>query len=173
MAYTTINKHTEFFNTKLFTGTSDATTSVTGVGFQPGFTWIKNRDVGDDHMLFDSVRGVTKRLFSNSTGAEGTDAETLTSFDSDGFTTGNNRATGGDSGNNMVSWNWKGSGSSAVTNSNGSYTSSVIANDTAGFSIVKYTGGSGAGTVGHYGIFSGKAWREDIRPEFLNFINKF
>ena len=27
--------------------------------------------------------------------------------------------------------------------------------------------------AGHYGIFSGKAWREDIRPEFINFINKF
>jgi len=149
MAYTTINKSTDNFNTKLWTGTSDATTSVTGVGFQPDFTWIKNRDVADDHMLFDAVRGVTKRLFSNSSGAEGTDAQTLTSFDSDGFTTGNSRATGGDAGNDMVSWNWKANGAGS-SNTDGSITSTVSANTTAGFSIVSYTGtGSQPATVGH------------------------
>ena len=87
-------------------------------------------------MLFDAVRGVTKRLFSNSTAAEGTDAQTLTLFDSDGFTTGNNRATGGDSGNKMVAWNWKANGAGS-SNSDGSITSTVSANTTAGFSIVK------------------------------------
>ncbi len=149
MAYTTINKSTNNFNTKIWTGTSDSTTAVTGIGFEPNWVWIKNRDVADDFMVFDSVRAATKRLFSNSHGAEGTDAQTLTSFDSDGFTTGNNRATGGDSGNKMVAWNWK-AGSSASSNSNGSITSSVSVNTTAGFSIVSYTGnGSQPSTVGH------------------------
>ena len=77
MAYTTINKSTDYFNTKLWTGTSDSTTSVTGVGFQPDWTWIKNRSVADDHMLFDAVRGVTKRLFSNADTAEGTQEQVL------------------------------------------------------------------------------------------------
>jgi len=149
MAYTTINKSTDHFNTKLWTGTSDSTTSVTGVGFQPDWTWIKNRSVGDDHMLFDAVRGVTKRLFSNSNGLEGTDAQTLTSFDSDGFTTGNSRATGGDAGNGMVSWNWKANGAGSA-NTDGDINSTVSANTTAGFSIVKYTGnGSNDQRVGH------------------------
>ena len=148
MAYTTVNKHTDYFNTKTWTGTSDATTSVTGVGFQPDWVWVKNRDVADDHMLFDAVRGVTKRLFSNSSGAEGTDAQTLTSFDSDGFTTGNSRATGGDAGNGMVSWNWKANGAGS-SNTDGSITSTVSANTTAGFSIVKYTGNGSDQTVGH------------------------
>lgn len=148
MAYTTINKSTDYFNTVTWTGTSDATTSVTGVGFQPDWVWVKNRDVADDHMLFDAVRGVTKRLFSNSTGAEGTDAQTLTSFDSDGFTTGNSRATGGDAGNGMVAWNWKANGAGS-SNSDGSITSTVSANTTAGFSIVKYTGTGSNATIGH------------------------
>ena len=149
MAYTTVNKHTDYFNTKTWTGTSDATTSVTGVGFQPDWVWVKNRDVADDHMLFDAVRGVTKRLFSNSTGAEGTDTETLTSFDSDGFTTGNSRATGGDAGNDMVSWNWKANGAGSA-NTDGSISSTVSVNTTAGFSIVSYTGTATSGvTIGH------------------------
>mgnify|MGYP004452100145 CR=1 FL=1 len=153
MAYSSITKPTDYFNTNLWTGTGDSTTAVTGVGFQPDWVWVKNRDVGDDHMLFDAVRGVTKRLFSNSTGAEGTDAQTLTSFDSDGFTTGNNRATGGDSGNKMVAWNWLAANGTA-SNSNGSITSTVSANTTAGFSIVSWTGTgdgtpSSSGTLGH------------------------
>jgi hypothetical protein len=149
MAYTTIDKPDDYFNTVLWTGTGDPTTSVTGVNFQPDFVWIKNRNVADDHMLFDAVRGVTKRLFSNSTAAEGTDVQTLTSFDSDGFTTGNNRATGGDAGNGMVSWNWLGS-NGTVTNTDGSISSTVSANTTSGFSIVSYTGtGAVPVTVGH------------------------
>ena len=149
MAYSSITKPTDYFNTNLWTGTGDSTTAVTGVGFQPDFVWVKNRDVGDDHMLFDAVRGVTKRLFSNSTAAEGTDAQTLTSFDSDGFTTGNNRATGGDSGNKMVAWNWKANGAGS-SNSDGSITSTVSANTTAGFSIVKVAkSNTNVATIGH------------------------
>jgi hypothetical protein len=148
MAYTDIDKSDDYFNPVTWTGTGDPTTSVTGVNFQPDFVWIKNRSVADDHMLFDAVRGVTKRLFSNSTAAEGTDVQTLTSFDSDGFTTGNNRATGGDAGNGMVSWNWLGS-NGTVANTDGSISSTVSANTTSGFSIVSYTGTGANATVGH------------------------
>ena len=147
MSYTNgLDKPTDYFNTVTWTGTDDATTAVTGVGFQPDWVWVKNRNVADDHMLFDAVRGVTKRLFSNSTAAEGTDAETLTSFDSDGFSTGNNRATGGSAGNGMVAWNWL-AGGTASSNTDGSITSTVSANTTSGFSICAFNGNSG--TVGH------------------------
>ena len=70
MAYTTINKHTDHFNTKLYTG-NGSTNAITGVGFQPDWTWIKNRTTaGEGHHLYDAVRGVTKRLRSDTTAAE-------------------------------------------------------------------------------------------------------
>jgi hypothetical protein len=60
MAYTTINKPSEYFNTKLYTGTGSSN-SVTGVGFQPDFTWIKVRSEANNHELYDAVRGATKK----------------------------------------------------------------------------------------------------------------
>jgi len=147
MAYTSINKPSDYFNVVTWTGTSDSTTAVTGVGHQPDWVWIKNRGVADDHMVYDAIRGGTKRIFTNSNGAEGTESQGIQSFDSDGFTTGTHRATGGDSGNTMVSWNWKGANGTA-SNGDGSTTSTVSANTAAGFSIVSYTG-AGATTYGH------------------------
>ena len=131
----------------LYTGTSPTAKSVTGVGFQPDFTWIKSRVTGYGHALFDSVRGATKRLQSNTTGAEGTSATYLTSFDSDGFTVAD------DYGQNApaepyVSWNWN-AGGSTVTNTDGSISAQVRANPTAGFSVVTYTGTGANATVGH------------------------
>ena len=76
MSYTNgLDKPSDYFNTVTWTGTGDPTTSVTGVNFQPDFVWIKNRNVADDHTLHDAIRGSTKTLFSNSTGAEGTNAD--------------------------------------------------------------------------------------------------
>ena len=105
MAYTTINKPTDYFNTKLYAGTGSSN-SVTGVGHQPDFTWIKSRDNGsnNNHMLFDAVRGATKYVKSDQSSVENTLAETLKSFDSDGFTVG----TQGDVNTNNInftSWN--------------------------------------------------------------------
>ena len=113
--------------------------------------WCKVRSKANRHALFDSVRGVTKRNHSNLTDAEVTDADTLTSFNSNGFTIG---ADAGDSGSNanghtFVAWNWEGGGT-ASSNSDGDITSQVSANTSAGFSIVKYSGsGNVSDTVGH------------------------
>ena len=84
MAYTTINKSTDHFNTKLYTGTGSAA-SITGVGFQPDWVWAKDRSSANSHQLSDAVRGVTKTIFTDADAAEVTDAQRLTSFDSDGF----------------------------------------------------------------------------------------
>ena len=146
MAYTTINKSTEHFNTKLYTGTGSAQ-SITGVGHQPDLTWIKSRSNTAFHLLTDAVRGVTKQLYSNAASAENTDSSHITAFNTDGFSVG----SAGDvntSGNAFASWNWKGNGTGS-SNSDGSLTSTVSANQTAGFSIVTYTGSSSASTVGH------------------------
>ena len=87
MAYSPITKASDFFNTKLWTGTG-AENAITGVGFQPDWVWIKNRAAAENHKLYDAVRGATKNIYSNLTNAEGTDAQSLKSFDSDGFTLG-------------------------------------------------------------------------------------
>jgi len=137
----------DYFNTVLYTGNS-STQSITGVGFQPDFVWLKARSSsGYDHVLQDSVRGSTKQIYSNSTSAEVDDTDAVTSFDSSGFTTGADVTTN-NSGVNYASWNWK-AGGTAVSNTDGSITSSVSANTDAGFSIVSYTGNGTNSTVGH------------------------
>src|SRR6056300_412825 len=147
MAYTTINNSTDYFNTKLYTGNGKAK-SITGVGFQPDWVWIKDRDNVNSHRLFDGVRGIHKKLFSNSTSAEVTDVNSLTSFTADGFDSGSDSGMNG-SGVNFVSWNWLASNTTA-SNTDGSITSTVSANTTSGFSIVSYTGnGTGNSTIGH------------------------
>ena len=147
MAYTTINKSTDYFNTKLYTGTG-AELAVSSVGFQPDWVWLKDKGAVASHILTDAVRGATKVLKSNTTGAESTNAQALKSFDSDGFTLG----TTGDintNTNSYISWNWKAGNSSGSSNTDGSITSTVSANTTSGFSIVKWTGSGANATIGH------------------------
>ena len=89
MAYTAIDNPGLFFNTKIYTGNGSAGHSITGVGFQPDWVWIKTRSDVNNHTIFDVVRGVTKRIRSNQANAENTSSG-VTSFDSDGFTVGCN-----------------------------------------------------------------------------------
>ena len=147
MAYTTINKSTDYFNTLLYTGNGSYGHSITGVGFQPDFIWIKNRSTTHSHRLTDAVRGTDKSVSSDSSGAELSSVNLVGSFDSDGFTVDDDGALNGN-GNNIVSWNWKANGAGS-TNSDGATSSTVSANTTAGFSIVKYTGTGSQTTVGH------------------------
>ena len=131
---------TDYFNTVLYAG-NGSTQSITGVGFEPSWTWIKNRTAGNSHALTDSVRGVTKELRANSTADESTNANGLTAFASDGFSIGND---GGYNTNeeNFVSWNWK--AGTSFSNSGGSNDATIAStgsvNVEAGFSIVSYTG---------------------------------
>jgi|5_EtaG_2_1085323.scaffolds.fasta_scaffold49150_2 hypothetical protein len=114
MAYTTIDKPTDYFNTKLYTGTG-ATQSITGVGFQPDWVWLKNRTGAYDHKLFDVIRPSNKFLSSNLTNAEATTSN-FSSIDSDGFTVTNNDGAYNLSGNNYASWNWLAGGTApAIT----------------------------------------------------------
>ena len=146
-----INKPTDYFNTKLYTGTG-ATHNVTGVGFQPDWVLINNRTGTYATTIFDAVRGATKFLEPAGGAAEQTYADTLTSFDSDGFTLGADTSSfcnRGSAPNSYVAWNWLGANGTA-SNTDGSITSTVSANTTSGFSIVSYTGNGTAGaTVGH------------------------
>ena len=109
MAYTTINKSTDYFNTKLYSG-NGGTQSITGVGHQPDFVWIKERSSTSDHSLFDAIRGTTKIIKSSTTDAEITRATSLTAFGTDGFTLGDNAGVNENS-QTYASWNWKANGS--------------------------------------------------------------
>jgi hypothetical protein len=146
MAYTTINKSSEYFNTKLYTGTG-ATQAITGVGFQPDMVWSKNRNQTYTHQINDAVRGVNKQIATNLTNAQETNTGELTAFDSDGFTVGSGGTLNGN-GDGIVSWNWLANGA-GVSNTDGDITSTVSASTTSGFSIVKWTGTGSDGTIGH------------------------
>jgi hypothetical protein len=144
-----IDKPSDHFNTVLYTG-NGTSQSITGIEFAPKFTWIKDRtSAGTAHILFDIIRGATYRLNSNTTNSEFSIVQSLTAFNSDGFSVGS-YSEANTSGNSFVSWNWRGSDSSAVSNTSGSITSTVSANTTSGFSIVSWTAdGGNATTVGH------------------------
>jgi hypothetical protein len=159
----TIVKGNTVMDATLYTGTG-ATLSVTNAAsFKPDLVWLKSRSAATDHKLTDSVRGVTKALISDTTGAETTDTNGLTTFGSGGFTLGtdtvynNNAAT-------YVGWQWQAGQGSTSSNTNGSITSTVSVNASAGFSVATYTGSGANATVGHglgvapgFGIFKNRS----------------
>ncbi len=109
MAYTTIDNSADYFNTKLYTG-NGSTQSITGVGFQPDWVWIKVRSQTHNHYLYDAVRGAQEKLSSNTDGAEIDMGSTgLTAFNSDGFSIGNDTDENA-SGQTYASWNWQAGG---------------------------------------------------------------
>jgi len=162
----------EYFDTALYTGTGSEL-SVSDLSFQPDFTWIKTRELAYNNRVFDVVRGVTKELYTNANNTEVTDAQSLKSFDSNGFTLGTSSGVNPSSDSNMVSWNWKAGGAPTVDNSagagatptagsvkiNGSNLGSALAgsraatrlsaNTTAGFSIVEFVGDTTVQTIAH------------------------
>ena len=160
MAYTTIDKSTDHFTTTLWTGDSTTPKTFTTGTFKPDWLWGKNRSQAYAHQLYDTTRGAgnDKEIVSNSNGAEGaSNPETygyVSAFTSTGFTATRGTDSAGDdywneSPDNYVAWSWKANGGTTSSNSDGSITSTVQANTTAGFSIVKYTGTGSNATVGH------------------------
>lgn len=146
----TITNGAGYMAATTYTGTGASLTVANTVGsasFQPDFVWVKGRSGATDHALYDSVRGTTKDLVSNSTAAETTQTTGLTAFGSTGFTVGA-LAKMNTSAATYVGWQWKGSGTT-VSNTTGSITSTVCVNPTAGFSVVTYTGTGANATVGH------------------------
>jgi hypothetical protein len=135
--YAIPNGSTAFAATTYTGANPNAATSITGVGFQPDFTWIKSRVTGYGQALFDSVRGATRRLQTDTSSAEATSSTYLTSFNSNGFSLGVDYGQNAPS-EPYISWNWKANGG-AVTNTAGSITSQVSANTAAGFSVVTGT----------------------------------
>ena len=124
----------------------------------PDFVWIKNRDATDDHQLYDTTRGVQKDLNFDGAAAEGTTADGLQKFLKGGFQIEDDVSVN-TSGESYVSWNWvcNGGTTSANTSATPTIASNFQVNNTAGFSIVTYTGTGSAGTVQH-GLSSAPEW---------------
>ena len=137
------------FETVLYTGNGG--TQNISTSFAPDFVWLKHRNnpTAHQHNLFDTIRGVTESIHSNSDQAEETVSGGLTAFNSNGFSIGSDNAVNQNS-YNYVSWNWKAGGLPTI-NTDGSIASIVSANVAAGFSIVKYNVGtqSNSQTIGH------------------------
>jgi hypothetical protein len=148
MAYSSIIKPSDYFNTVLYTGNGGSSRGITGVGFQPDWLWLKARSKANSHILIDVVRGAN-RVRSDSTAAEASVSGEFISFDTDGFTVTENASN--EMNNNSTTyaaWNWLGANGSA-SNSDGGTSSTVSVNTTAGLSIVGWAGAGSATTVGH------------------------
>jgi hypothetical protein len=153
-----ITNPSEHFNVVTWSGNGASPRQITGVGHQPDFVWIKSRSNSEEHYLADSIRGAYAFLSSNSTGTQNstTTYDPMSSFDSDGFTVrytttgGNTQNMTNTSGYSYVAWCWNAGDGSPVSNTNGTVTSTVKANQEAGFSIVTWNGNSTNNTrVGH------------------------
>jgi hypothetical protein len=151
MAYTTVNDPSAHFQALTYSGNGNDDRDITYTGnsnLQPDWLWFKRTDNTANHILFDSTRGVTSRIHSNNSNAAAVEANFLQAFNSDGFQVGTDADINGNGGT-FVSWGWKANGGTTSSNSDGSITSTVQANATAGFSIVTWTGTGSNGTVGH------------------------
>ena len=147
MAYSTITKPSDYFNTLTWTGDGNSSRNITGVGFQPDWVWGKCRNTSVSHALYDAVRGGSKLLNSNNGNAEGTNAA-LSAFISDGFTVNSDSYLNGNS-NTYVAWNWKAGGAGSANTDGTINTTKTSANTTSGFSIIQYAGTGSSGTIGH------------------------
>ena len=145
----TIVKGNTVMDATLYTGNGSTQSITNTAGFKPDLVWVKSRSAATDHKLTDSVRGVQKALISDTTGAETTDTNGLTAFNSNGWSLGtdtnynNNTAT-------YVGWQWQAGQGSTSSNTSGSVTSTVSVNATAGFSVSTFTSpSSGTASFGH------------------------
>ena len=162
MAYSDIKDPSAHFQATTYAGDSNNSTVITNDGnsdLQADLIWLKNRTLGGDgsssHMLFDSSRGIKSTtgadspyLHSDSTAAEDTNVKGLQAVSSNGFTPGYMSRTNKTS-SNFVAWQWKATGGTTASNTSGTITSTVQANQDAGFSIITYTGTGANATVGH------------------------
>jgi len=150
---TLVTKSNTVMDVALYTGNGAANT-ITGLAFSPDLVWMKVRSTAYNHTLIDSVRGATKTLSSSMTVQEYTEPTGPTAFTADGWSMSGDVTYVGSvnaSGQTYVGWAWD-AGTSTVSNTQGSITSQVRANATAGFSVVAFNSGSGAPTaytVGH------------------------
>ena len=149
----------EGFNAVTYTGTG-ANNSISGIGFDPALVWIKSRSNTYDNQFYDTVRGPTKRIFSNKTDAELTGSDLVQSFDADGFTIGTNVGLN-NSGSTYVGWCWEADtafSNDASATGVGNIDSSGKTNTAKGFSIIKWTYSTSADNLIAHGLGAVPTW---------------
>jgi len=161
MAYTTIDDPSAYFHTQLYTGTGSELSVTNGANagdFKPDWIWIKQRNAATDHGMFDSSRGVTKNLKTNTADAQSTEVQSVKTFNTDGFTLGTSGDYNGSS-DTHVAWQWKANGATktSFSESGNNPAGTHQANTTAGFSIVTHVGTGAVGTIAH-GLSSAPEW---------------
>ena len=144
----------EYFHTQLYTGTGSSGLAITNDAsagdFKPDILWLSPRSNGDNKVFFDSVRGTTQRVKSNTSDAEDTDGTAQLTFETDGFDLDTTDVNFNGSGRTYVAWQWKTTGGTSSSNTDGDITSTVSANATSGVSVLTYTGnGSDNQEIGH------------------------
>jgi len=157
MAYTDIDKPSDYFETKLYTGNSTGSTqqAITGLDFSPNMVWIKPRSDAEKHSIADTVRGATKTIHPHLADAEETSAGHMVSFDANGYTVGVDNYSWNKNGSTYASWNWK-AGTSFTNDASatgiGSIDSTGSVNTDAGFSICSFTGNGTSGASVKHGL---------------------
>ena len=143
MAYTTIDNPELYFQCKTYTGNGnddrDIVFDVTDTTMQPNFLWSARRDSGDNLSIYDSVRGDGKELRTAETGAEYDRSDNIQALNSNGFQVGTDSQVNANTGT-YVSWAWKAGTTSGIAGSADITPNAYSFNQTAGFSIIKYTG---------------------------------
>ena len=145
-----IDKPSDYFNTVLYSGTGSEQT-VSGVDFQPDWTWLKSRSNTQPHVVSDSVRGATKQLYTSDTQAETSYSQYVKSFNSDGFVLGTDSQIN-QSSQTFVSWNWKAGTTSGISGSANITPNAYSFNQDSGFSVVTYNGTDVAGNTVLHGL---------------------
>jgi len=157
----------EQFNTVLYTGNATNGHGITGLGLQPDMVWFQRRSVSGAYGegIIDSNRGASVGLYPNRTEQEANFSSDFVSFDSDGFTlNAGSSANINNNGQTFVAWCWRANGGTTASNSSGSITSTVQANQAAGFSIVTYAGNDGSWGSGNRDTFGHGL---SAAPEFI------
>jgi hypothetical protein len=148
----TILKGNTVMDATLYTGNGSTQTITNSGSMQPDFVWIKSRSAIGNSSLTDSVRGVNSQLYSSLTNAQGSQSDQVTAFNSNGFSLGANASGTGSTNLNAVTyvgWQWQAGQGTTSSNTDGTITSQVSVNPTAGFSVVTYTGTGANATIGH------------------------
>ena len=152
----------DYFSTTTWSGDNTTPRTITGVGFQPDFSWLKDVSAAHNHTVWDVVRaaGSDNELTPNETLAEGGGSTAaygyLSAFAADGFTviTGSsNNSRVNETGDDYISWNFKAGTTTGIDTTGTTITPSSYSFDQdRGQSIVTYAGNTVAGATLAHGL---------------------
>lgn len=139
-------------STQIVATSANSGNNALAATFQPDLVWIKSRSATTNHNVFDSVRGATNYIITNTSAADASNINSLTAFNTNGFTLGSDASSIGVNVNaaTYVAWEWlAGAGSSSIPTGGTITPTGASINRTAGFSVITYTGTGANATIPH------------------------